>query len=213
MKIMRNVKRQATALMLSGAMVFGSVTTFASSGTVSKELIKVEKGVDLRYSLNSVGNSTKVAFGIMIDQSQKVRLEIFKKGKLVYKDKYSRTKGFMQIFDLKGLGSGEYFFKITSGNKSYTDKVVIGNQIPTVKDFQAYISEVKNNKLKFSYAGSGNNVVLSVKNDAEKVIFTKNLGKEFNFSGVADLSKLNNGEYTIQLSSSNGKQIKRVKLG
>ena len=211
---MKNFTKQATALMLSGAMVFGSVASFAHNGNSENDLVKVEKTSNLRHELNPVSNSMKVVLGVMLDQSQKVRLEVFDaKDNLVHKQVYNNTDGFRQMFDLKNLGEGEYIFRITSGSTSYIDKVVVGDQAPELEAFQGYISEVENQKLKFSYADAKGDVVLSVKNSSGKTIFTKSLGRDFSSSGVANLSKLDDGEYTIQISSITGKETKQIKIG
>ena len=149
-----------------------------------------------------------------MDQSQKVRLEIFNSdNELVHKDTYSDTNGFMQTFDLADLGDGEYLFRITSGNTSYIDKVVVGDKAPKIEAFQAYISDVDNEKLKFSYADAKGDVVLSVQNGNGETIFTESLGRDFSSSGIANLSKLDKGNYTIQLKSSTGKETKEFKIG
>lgn len=211
---MKDFTKQATALMLSGAMVFGSVATFASTGTTDKNLVKVEKTANLQHELNPVTNSMKVVLGVMMDQSQKLKLEVFdSKDNLVHKGNYNNTKGFIQMFDMEALGQGEYLFRITSGNTSYIDKVIVGEKAPEVENFQAYISNVENNKLKFSYADAKGEVVLSVKNSDGETIFTESLGNDFSSSGFANLSKLVEGEYTIQLLSSTGKETKRIKVG
>lgn len=211
---MKNFTTQTTALMLSGALVFGSVASFASNGTTDKDLIKVEKTANLQHELNLVTNSMKVILGVMMDQSQKVRLEIFNADdQLVHKDTYNDTKGFMQLFDLANIGDGEYLFRITSGNISYLDRITVGEKTPRVEAFQAYISDVENDKLKFSYADAKGDVVLSVKNGDGETIFTKSLGRDFSSSGIANLSKLDKGSYTLQLKSSAGKETKAFKIG
>lgn len=211
---MKNFTKQAAALMLSGALVFGSLASFASNGTTDKDLIKVKKTASLQHELNPVTNSMKVVLGVMLDQSQKVRLEIFNAAdELVHKDTYNDTKGFMQLFDLAELGDGEYIFRITSGNTSYIDKVTVGDKAPEVEAFQAYISDVENEKLKFSYADAKGDVVLSVQDSDGETIFTESLGRDFSSSGIADLSKLDKGDYTIQLKSSTGKETKAFKIG
>ncbi len=211
---MKNFTKQATALVLSGVMVFGIATTFANNGTTNKDLIKVKKTGNLQHEINPITNSMKVVLGVMMDQSQKVRLEVFDADdNLVYKDTYKDTKGFMQLFDMTALGEGEYLFRITSGNTSYIDKVVVGEKVSEVESFQAYISEAENGKLKFSYANAEGDVVLSVKNSEGKTIFTESLGEDFSSSGIANLSKLGEGNYTIQLKTSTGKETKQIKIG
>lgn len=211
---MKNFTKQATALMLSGAMVFGSLTTFANNDPKNKNLIKVEKTAGLKHQLNPVANSMKVVLGVMMDQSQQLRLEVFdSKDKLVHKETYNDTDGFIQLFDMQALGEGEYLFRITSGNTSYIDKVVVGERAQEVEPFQAYISEVKDSRLKFSYADAKGDVVLSVQDSNGKTIFTESLGKDFSSSGIANISKLDKGTYTFELSSSTGKETKQIKVG
>jgi hypothetical protein len=211
---MKNFTKQATALMLSGAMVFGSTVSFANNGPIDNDLIKIEKTASLQHELNPVTNSMKVVLGVMMDQSQRVRLEVFNSAdQLVHKQSYNDTDGFIQMFDMKALGEGEYFFRITSGNTTYIDKVVVGEKAPSEEAFQAYISNVEENKLRFSYADAKGNVVLSVKDSRGEIIFTESLGKDFSSSGMANLSKLDQGEYTIQLKSSTGKETKQIKIG
>jgi len=215
---MKNFTKQATALMLSGAMVFGSLTTFANNNPnnnpKNKNLIKVEKTAGLKHQLNPVTNSMKVVLGVMMDQSQKLRLEVFdSKDELVHKETYNNTDGFIQLFDLEALGEGEYLFRITSGNTSYIDKVVVGERAPEVEAFQAYISEVEDSRLKFSYADAKGDVVLSVQDSSGKTIFTESLGTDFSSSGIANISKLDKGTYTFELSSATGKETKQIKVG
>ena len=211
---MKNLTKKTTALMLSGALVFGSLASFANNGTTDKDLIKVKKTGSLQHELNAVTNSMKVVLGVMMDQTQKVRLEIFNADdELVHKDTYNDTNGFRQTFDLSDLGDGEYIFRITSGNTSYIDKVVVGDKAPEVEPFQAYISDVKDNKLKFSYADAKGDVVLSVLNSDGEKIFEKSLGRDFSSSGIANLSKLSKGDYTIELTSYTGKETKQIKVG
>jgi hypothetical protein len=211
---MKNFAKQATALMLSGAMVFGSTVSFANNVSTDKDLIKVEKTSNLQHELNPVTNSMKVVLGVMMDDNQQVRLEVFDKDdKLVHKNTYNDTKGFVQLFDMKALGNGVYLFRITSGNTSYIDKVIVGEKAPVAESFQGYISEIEGDKLKFSYADAKGDVVLSVKDSQGETIFTESLGSDFSSSGVANLSKLSQGNYTVQLSSSTGKESKQIKIG
>jgi hypothetical protein len=211
---MKNFTKQATALMLSGAMVFGSLTTFANGNPKNKDLIKVEKTAGLKHQINPVSNSMKVVLGVMMDQSQKLRLEVFDaKDKLVHKETYNDTNGFIQLFDMQALGEGEYLFRITSGNTSYIDKVVVGKRAKKVESFQAYISEVENSKLKFSYADAKGDVLLTVQDSKGKTIFTESLGRDFSSSGIANISRLDKGTYTFQLSTSTGKETKQIKVG
>ena len=212
---MKNLKKQAVALMLSGAIVFGNIATFASNDLKNKDLIKVEKTANLQHELNPVTNSMKVVLGVMMDQSQKLKLEIFDEGdNLVHKDTYNNTKGFIQLFDMTALGEGEYIFRITSGNTSYIDKVTVngGNRTPEEETFQAYISDIKNNKLKFSYADAKGDVIFSLIDSNGETIFSESLGEEFSSSGQANLSKLVDGKYTVQLSSSTGTETKEIKI-
>jgi len=211
---MKNFTKQATALVLSGTLIFGGVSTFASYDSNNNPLIKVEKTANLQHELNAVTNSMKVVLGVMLDQSQKLKLEVFDgKDNLVYEDTYNNTQGFIQSFDMKALGEGEYLFRITSGNTSYIDKVVVGERAPKVEAFQAYISEVEDSRLKFSYADAKGDVVLSVQDSNGKTIFTESLGKDFSSSGIANISKLDKGTYTFELSSSTGKETKQIKVG
>ncbi len=210
---MKKFTKQTTALILSSALVFGTAATIANNSK-DKPLIKVEKTASLQHKLNPVTNSMKVVLGVMLDEAKKVRLEVFDtKDNLVHKKTYSDTKGFMQMFDLEQLGEGEYIFRITSGNTSYIDKVTVGKQPLKTEAFQAYISDVNDNRLKFSYADAKGDVVLSVKDSNDKTIFTESLGRDFSSSGIVNLSKLDKGEYTIQLSSTTGKESKQFKIG
>ena len=211
---MKNFTKQATALVLSGTLILGSVSTFANHDSTNNPLIKVEKTGNLQHELNAVTNSMKVVLGVMLDQSQKIKLEVFDdEDNLVYEDSYQNTEGFIQSFDMKAMGEGEYLFRITSGNTSYIDKVTVGEKAPEVEPFQAYISEVKNNKLKFSYADAKGDVVLSVFNSDGDKIFEESLGRDFSSSGIANLSKLSDGEYTFELTSYTGKETKQIKVG
>lgn len=209
---MKNFTKQATALMLSGALVFGLVAATATDVN-DPNLIKIEKTANLLHQLNPVTNSMKVILGVMLDKQQKLRLEIFDSNdELVHKFLYKNTEGFMQLFDMEALGDGEYLFRITTADATYIDNVIVGEQAPKEEPFQVYISEVEDQKIKFSYADAKGDVVLSVKDSKGKTIFSESLGSDYSSSGIANLSKLNKSKYTIKISNGLQSESKTIEI-
>lgn len=128
-------------------------------------------------------------------------------GDLVYYKQTSEpVTNFRQIYDFKDLENGNYALSLNvNGTKVINDFEVSGNGIKVGDSkvrFAPYF-DYKNDELKLSYLNfDQENLKLYLYNN-EGLVYESKLGKDFNITAGYDLSKLNQGNYKVVLSSYN----------
>lgn len=126
-------------------------------------------------------------------------------GEVVY---YKETDGtstdFRKIFDFSKLEKGEYNLSVIA-NETTTERtfkienqnIAIGSEKTLMEPFFGY----KDGLLKLSYLNfPENNLRLNLYNQGE-LVYSRELGKDFNVSEGFNLSKLDKGAYSVVLSS------------
>ncbi|MDH5365590.1 MAG: hypothetical protein OEW67_01280 [Cyclobacteriaceae bacterium] len=210
---MKNLRKSGIALAIACAFLATNFTTLASTGTEGEELVKVTETNNVNYELNRITNSKKVILGIKLLEDEKVRLIIQnKKNEDIFSKWYKTTSGFMQTFDFSKLNDGVYTFKIKAGNEKVENTVEIKDDKAILPGFSAYISEVEDSKVKFSYFAPKDDVYLVLKNKEGEKLFEKKVGAGYNSSGIANLSKLSKGTYTLQIKNGTNIESKEIKI-
>ncbi|MDH5475051.1 MAG: hypothetical protein OEX22_05110 [Cyclobacteriaceae bacterium] len=209
---MKTLKKTRIALAMACAFVITTISAFATTPT-GDELVTVTTTSKVSYELNHITNSQKFILGLKLPEDGKVRLAVLdKKNEVIFTKWYKPTTGFMQTFDFSNLDDGMYTFKIKAGDEKIKNIVEVKDEKTILPAFSAYISEIEDNKVKFSYFAPSEDVYLILKNDSGEKLFEKKVGAGYNSSGIANLSKLAKGTYIFQIKNGNKTESKEIKL-
>ncbi len=126
-------------------------------------------------------------------------------GEMVY---YKRTneqlKDYRRVYDFTNLAQGKYLLSLKVNDTKVTkDFEVTGTGIKVGQNKVSYdpYFNFENNELKFSYLNFDQENLKLLIYSNNGLVYEKNLGKEFNVITGFDLSKLENGSYSIILNS------------
>lgn len=210
---MKNLKKSGIVLAIACAFLATTLTSYASTGTEGEELVKVTETTNVNYEINRITNSQKVVLGIKLLEDEKVRLTVLnEENEAIFTKWYKTTSGFMQTFDFSKLNDGSYTFKIKAGDEKVENTVVMKDAKAILPKFSAYISDIEDSKIKFSYFAPKDDVYLILKNEEGEKLFEKKVGAGYNSSGIANLSKLSKGTYTLQIKNGANVESKEIKI-
>ncbi|WP_372947310.1 hypothetical protein [Mariniphaga sp.] len=123
-----------------------------------------------------------------------------------YKQTSEPVTDFKQIYDFKGLEDGKYVLNLkVNDTKVMNDFQVSGSGIEVGESkvhFAPYF-DFKNNELKLSYLNFDQESMKLYFYNSEGLVYETKLGRDFNITSGYDLSKLENGNYKVVLSSYN----------
>lgn len=210
---MKNLRKSGLALAMACAFLVTNLTSFATTGNEEKDLITITETSNVKYELNRVPNSHKVMMGIKLLNDEKVRLTIENEDSdEVFSNYYKTTNGFIQLFDFSQLEDGEYTFKVKAGKELVENKVILKDAQPILPPFSAYISDVEDSKVKFSYFAPKDDVYLILRDNNGKTLFEKKVGAGYNSSGIANLSKLDKGSYILEIKNGDQVESKNIEI-
>jgi hypothetical protein len=187
---MKTIKLFSKVTMLIAFVAFAN--TLMATGNLRVNILPVTA----ERAEVSISNSNLSNFQISIKNRD---------GEVVY---YKETDGtsndFRKIFDFSKLDKGEYNLSVTA-NESTTERsfkvenqgISVGNEKCILEPFFGY----KDGVLKLSYLNfSENSLRLNFFNEGE-LIYSKELGNEFNVNTGFNLAKLEKGAYSVVLST------------
>lgn len=154
--------------------------------------------INAERAVVSVTNENPAIFEVTIEAEN---------GDLVYYKQTSEpVTDYKQIYDFKNLENGNYALKLNvNGTKVINDFEVSGNGIKVgdAKVRFAPYFDFKNNELKVSYLNFDQENLKMYFYNNNGLVYESELGRDFNITAGYDLSKLENGNYRVVLSSYN----------
>ncbi len=154
--------------------------------------------INAERAVVSVTNENPAIFEVTIEAEN---------GDLVYYKQTSEpVTDYKQIYDFKDLENGNYALKLNvNGTKVINDFEVSGNGIKVgdAKVRFAPYFDFKNNELKVSYLNFDQENLKMYFYNNNGLVYESKLGRDFNITAGYDLSKLENGNYRVVLSSYN----------
>jgi hypothetical protein len=176
---------------------FLAVVIAAISTAVEKPKMDVIP-LNANQAIVSITNENPALFEMSIET---------KDGDLVYyKQTTKASTKYKQTFDFADLENGAYLLKLKVNDTRVSREFEVKHREILVKDsemrFDPYFS-FEDDKLKLSYLNfdKGQVDILIYNNDG--LFYTKRIGKDFAIQKGFDLSKLENGNYKVVLSSMN----------
>lgn len=179
---------KATLLIAFGAFA----TTVLASGNLKVNIqpLNAEKAVVMISSL------TESELKISVEDSQ---------GRIVYyKEVAEPTGDYRKVYDFSDLEAGQYKLSVESDRLTAERefeiknwKIQVGNEKTTLEPFFGY----NDGLLRCSYLNFSKDDLKIYFCDKNHVIYTKEIGRNFNVSEALNLSKLDKGHYTAVLST------------
>jgi len=210
---MKNLKRTGLAIALAFTFLSSQLVAFPTTEPTDNKLISVTETGGAKYEINHVKNSQKVVMGLKLENLEKIRLTVLNdENEEVFSKWYRPSNGFMQTFDFKGMNDGAYTFKIKAGEDEMENVVIMRDDYSILPSFSAYISEIEDEKVKFSYFAPSENVSLILKDSQGENLYEKKVGAGFNSSGIANLSKLDKGTYVLQIKNGSNVESKEIEI-
>ena len=207
---MKTLKKTGLLVALAASVFIGS-SAFTTGG--GEELVKITETATVKMQINKVTNAQKVMLGVLLSEKEKVRLSISDNGsEVLLSQVYSKSNGFIQLFDFSSLEDGEYTFKVTTDDEVLESSIEVREAKAFLPEFAAYISDVADDKVTFSYFAPQEDVYLVLKNDEGTTLYEKKVGSGYNNSGIANLSKLDKGTYTLQIKNGDNIESKDITL-
>lgn len=145
-----------------------------------------------------------VAISSLTDSNLKITVEDSHGRIVYYKEVAEPTGDYQKIYDFSDLESGNYKLSVESdrltAERSFEIKnwkIEVGNEKTTLEPFFGY----NDGLLRCSYLNFQKENLTLYFYDKQQLIFTKEIGRNFNVSEALNLSKLNKGTYTAVLST------------
>lgn len=151
-------------------------------------------------------NSGQAILSVSNEKATDMELSIFtSSGDLVYyKQTNEQLKDYNKIYDFKNLALGKYTLSLKiNGTRIANDFEVTGKGITVGERKVSYdpYFNFENDELRFSYLNfDQQNMKLFIYKDS-RLVFKKNLGRDFNITSGFNLAKLEEGAYNILLYS------------
>lgn len=160
---------------------------------------------NLRVNIQPVANEKAVVLISSLTESSLKISVTDNLGRLVYfKESAEPSGNYRKVFDFSGLENGEYLLAVESGDLTTVRPfevsrgvIKVGKEKTTIEPFFAY----DNGLLRCTYLNfPKENLKLSFF-DKNTLIYTKDIGRNFNVCEGFNLSKLEEGKYTAVLST------------
>jgi len=145
-----------------------------------------------------------VAISSLIDSSLKITVEDSQGRIVYYKEVAEPTGDYKKVYNFSDLDAGNYKLSVESERltsecsfeiKNW--KIEVGNEKTTIEPFFGY----NDGLLKCSYLNFPKDDLTLYFFDQKQLIYTKEIGRNFNVSEALNLSKLDKGNYTAILST------------
>jgi len=142
-----------------------------------------------------ISNAIASNFQISIDNEE---------GEAIYSNRLgAESNDYSKVFDFSNLEPGKYQLTVSVGGETTArtfeidkSKIVVGNEKTEIEPYFSY----KNGLLVFTYLNfSEENLVMNIY-DSDGLVYSKKIGKQFNVNKGFDLSKLDKGNYLVELS-------------
>jgi len=148
----------------------------------------------------------RVAISNTIASNLQISIEN-EKGENLYSNEIGAdNKDFSKVFDFSNLDTGEY--KLTASKDGATTersfkidkkKIDVGEEKSEIEPYFVY----KNGILAVTYLNFSNeNLVMNIYDNGD-LVYSKKLGKQFNVTKGFNLSNLDKGNYSVELSTDN----------
>ncbi|MBT30958.1 MAG: hypothetical protein CMO01_14965 [Thalassobius sp.] len=196
------VNRILKIFILSSIVLSSFVATANNDNPGDKN--KIEESAKIEYSIYPIINSNKVRVAYQKTGNEKVTIKIFDaKKNLLFSDVQKNVTSLKRNYNLENIGDGTYYIKIISGDFETDQKIHVGRSEKNL--FSAYLSpELIKNKVRIAFQHAQDPVRVSVLNEKGSKLYDKTITDTQNFSSLFNLSSLDSGKYTINISS-NGK--------
>ena len=188
---MKTIKSFSKVTMLVAFVAFANTLMAAGNLKVNILPLTADKAVV------AISNTDAANFKISIENNN---------GETVYyKETEAGSKDYRKIFDFSDLDRGEYKLSV-SVNGSTTQRmfkienknIAVGKEKSLMEPYFAY----KDGVLKLSYLNfPEENLSLNFYDGSNNLVYTKNLGNNFNVIEGYNLSKLGKGTYSVILTS------------
>ena len=190
---MKTIKTISKLTMLFAFVAFAN--TLMASGNLKVNILPLTS----ETAVVAISNTSASNFQISIENE---------KGETIYyKETGAESKDYRKIFDFSNLETGDY--KLTASIDGFTTErsfkinnkniVAVGKEKSAMEPYFAY----KNGVLKLSYLNfSEENLSLNFY-DKNTLVYSKEIGDKFTVNEGFDLSKLDNGAYTVVLTANN----------
>ena len=188
---MKTIKSFSKVTMLVAFVAFANTLMAAGNLKVNILPLTADKAVV------AISNTDAANFKISIENNN---------GETVYyKETEAGSKDYRKIFDFSDLDRGEYKLSV-SVNGSTTQRmfkienknIAVGKEKSLMEPYFAY----KDGILKLSYLNfPEENLSLNFYDGSDNLVYTKNLGNNFNVIEGYNLSKLGKGTYSVILTS------------
>lgn len=145
-----------------------------------------------------------VAISSLTDSSLKITVEDSQGRIVYYKEVAEPTGDYKKVYDFSDLDAGNYKLSVESdrltSERSFEIKnwkIEVGNEKTTIEPFFGY----NDGLLRCSYLNFPKDDLTLYFFDQKQLIYTKEIGRNFNVSEALNLSKLDKGNYTAILST------------
>jgi hypothetical protein len=160
---------------------------------------------NLKLNIQPIANEKAVVLiSSLTDSSLKISVTDNLGRVVYYKESAEPNGNYRKVFDFSDLENGEYMLAVESGDLTTVRPfevsrgiIKVGNEKTTIEPFFAY----NDGLLRCTYLNfPKENLTLSFF-DKNNLIYTKNIGRNFNVCEGLNLSKLDEGKYTAVLST------------
>jgi hypothetical protein len=145
-----------------------------------------------------------VAISSLTDSNLKITVEDSQGRIVYYKEVDEPTGDYKKVYDFSDLDAGNYKLSVESdrltSERSFEIKnwkIEVGNEKTTIEPFFGY----NDGLLRCSYLNFPKDDLTLYFFDQKQLIYTKEIGRNFNVSEALNLSKLDKGNYTAILST------------
>jgi len=145
-----------------------------------------------------------VAISSLTDSNLKITVEDSQGRIVYYKEVDEPTGDYKKVYDFSDLDAGNYKLSVESdrltSERSFEIKnwkIEVGNEKTTIEPFFGYNEGL----LRCSYLNFPKDDLTLYFFDQKQLIYTKEIGRNFNVSEALNLSKLDKGNYTAILST------------
>jgi hypothetical protein len=188
---MKTMKSISKVTMLLAFVAFAN--TLMATGNIKIDILPLTS----EKAVVSISNSDDSNFQIVIENSN---------GEKVYYNSIGASnEDYRKVFDFSDLESGDY--KLSASVDGLTSErqfriensnIVVGKENSVMKPYFSY----KEGVLKLSYLNfPEENVKLNFYNNDNDLVYSKEIGNQFNVTKGFDLSKLEKGSYSVILST------------
>jgi hypothetical protein len=189
---MKTIKTISKVTMLLAFVAFAN--TLMAAGNLKLNILPLTS----EKAVVAISNNAAANFQISIENE--------KGEKIFYKETHSDTKDYRKIFDFSDLENGDYKLTVSIDGsiaerkfKIASDNISVGKEKSITEPYFAF----KDGVLKLSYLNfPEENLNVNFYKDKD-LVYSKEIGNKFNIIEGFDLSNLEKGAYSVELSGEN----------